>query len=179
MMKKGSVHIIMYNPNFERDSDYDILPDDFEILKYQEHMRITKGKPTKTVRAFLRHPAPVSDKWDESRTQEKPKPEFADGLKQDVNVIKESVPAESFENESTFDAETSEIIKKVKKFEPTPRELSQMNKKQIIQVGNELGIDLQEDTLKRDMIIMVKEFMDNKKKIDDMKEIDDKRFPGV
>lgn len=168
MIKKNSPHIIAFNPNFEHDPDFIVLPNEFDIIGYQNHMRITKAKPTKTFRAFIKNPSVVPDKLDEFTVKEKPKQKFADGLKEELNIVKE---------ETTIENMT--VIPEVKMISTVPKDLSTMNKSQIIEIGKELGINLEEDMLKRNMISSVREFIDSKKKIEHMKKMNEDRFPGV
>ena len=177
MVKKGSVHILGYNKNFENDSNYETLPEDFDAVGYQSHMAETKGKPTRTVRAFFgdtnKSPMPNEARWDEFKIKEELKNEFANGLKEELNIVNESVTIDDIMNDDT------EKAPKIKPMNPLPKNFDLMSKSQIAKIGSELGIEIGEDMFKRDMITKLREFFEEKKKVDSMKKINNLRFPSI
>lgn len=60
--KLDSPHILVYNPSFEGNEEFQELPSDFDLEAYQEHMKETKGHPTRLVEDFCGfHVVPVKE----------------------------------------------------------------------------------------------------------------------
>jgi len=52
MKRKDSPHVIIFDKNLVNDNRFEILPEDFDIKRYQEEMVKTKGKPIHTIEYF-------------------------------------------------------------------------------------------------------------------------------
>jgi len=168
-LKGNSPHVLSYNPAFLNDPDFMPLFDDFQIDLYQAHMRETKGKPTKKVTDFIKS------------TNSSPVPEKLAAEQKDTdNKANETVVTSA--TLSMVESEVIDIDKiaeqpQVRQITPKLPNLIVMKKSDIIKIGEDIGVKLNNDMLRRDMIAKVKTFFDEKEKIRRMEEIEKQRFP--
>lgn len=161
-IRKGSPHILSYNPNFLRDSDYSALPDDFDVLSYQEHMKQTKGKPTKSVDCFIKSKSsPVPDKLQEKGED---KTDAVDNKKPVFTSATLSMVDDSVTNADKNTDINLEEFEERRPEEPRISDLYPMRKEELIDFGKDIGLGLTDSMLKRDMLARIKEFLEEKKK---------------